>query len=248
MLDHLRSRGASFAQEMRAACDLSDADCREALGELVAHGLVTSDGFAGLRAIAGSSERRSGNDMAGRWSALEVRLKPDTTTRGEERDHAVRTLAWTLLARYGVVFRRLVAREPIGATWRELLRVYRTLEARGEIRGGRFVSGMSGEQYALPDAVDRLREVRRSGSDDSFVTITAADPLNLTGIITAGDRIRAAAGNRIVYRNGVPLAAMEGDMLRSLADVAPDVASEAAAIAAGRLVPVSSGYVGRLHT
>ena len=102
--------------------------------------------------------------------------------------------------------------------WRELARVYRRLEARGEIRGGRFVGGMSGEQFALPDAVERLRETRRSGADERLITISAADPLNLTGIITPGDRIRVAAGNRIVYRNGVPVAAMEGDMLRTLAD------------------------------
>ena len=218
LLDHLRSRGASFAQEMRAACDLSDADCREALGELVAEGLITSDGFAGLRAIAGSSsERRFSVDAAGRWSAV-VRLMPDTTTeRDASRDEAVNALAWTLLSRYGVVFRRLLAREVSGVTWRELVRVYRTLEARGDIRGGRFVCGMSGEQYALPDAVERLREVRRSGPDETFVTISGADPLNLTGIVTLGDRIRAAAGNRIVYRNGVPVMAMEGDMLRTLA-------------------------------
>ena len=158
----------------------------------------------------------------------------------------MKALAWTLLSRYGVVFRRLLAREPAGVPWRELVRVYRTLEARGEIRGGRFVSGMSGEQFALPDAVDRLREVRRSRPDETLVTITGADPLNLTGIVTAGDRIRAAAGSRIVYRNGVPLAALEGDMLRTLADVDPAVAADAAAAAAGRRVPVSSGYVGRI--
>ena len=99
-------------------------------------------------------------------------------------------------------------------TWRELVRVYRGLEARGDIRGGRFVSGMSGEQYALPDAVDRLRETRRSGPDERLVAISAADPLNLTGIVTLGDRIRTAAGSRIVYRNGIPVVAMEGDMLR----------------------------------
>ena len=111
----------------------------------------------------------------------------------------MRTLAWTLLARYGVVFRRLLTRESSGVTWRELLRVYRTLEARGDIqRRPLRQSGMSGEQYALPDAVDRLREVRRSGPDEALVTISAADPLNLTGIVTAGDRIRAAARNRIV--------------------------------------------------
>jgi len=126
--------------------------------------------------------------------------------------------------------------------------VYRTFEARGEIRGGRFVSGMSGEQYALPDAVDRLREVRRSGPDDTLIAIGGADPLNLTGIVTAGDRIRAAASTRLVYRNGVPVMAMEGDMLRTLADVGPEVLADAAAIAAGRRVPVSHGYVGRLST
>ena len=242
LLDHLRTRGASFAPEMRSACNLSDVDCRAALGELVAEGLVVSDGFAGLRAIAGStSERRSSGDAAGRWSVL-----PTDQHDGLSRDEAVAVLAWTLLSRYGVVFRRLLTREVNGVTWRELVRVYRTLEARGDIRGGRFVSGMSGEQYALPDAVDRLREVRRSGPDDHFIAMSGADPLNLTGIITLGDRIRASAGTRIVYRNGIPVMAMEGDMLRTLADVDAAVLADAAAIAAGRRVPVSQGYVGRI--
>ena len=242
LLDHLRSRGASFAHELRAAIGVTESECRQALEELVASGLITSDGFAGLRTIAGAStDRRGAGDMAGRWSLV-------AQASDVSRDEAVRSLAWTLLSRYGVMFRRLLARESAGVTWRELIRVYRTLEARGEIRGGRFVSGMSGEQYALPDAVERLREVRRSPPDEAFVTISAADPLNLTGIVTAGDRVRVAAGNRIVFRNGVPIVAMEGDMLRSLADVDPAVAADAAALAAGRRVPVSSGYVGRLHT
>jgi len=154
--------------------------------------------------------------------------------------------AWTLLRRYGVVFRRLLARETSAVTWRELARVYRILEARGDIRGGRFVSGMSGEQFALADAVERLREIRRSGDDERLLTIGAADPLNLTGIVTPGDRLRAVAGNRIVYRNGIPIAAMEGDMLRTLSDMEPSVAAEAAAAAAGRRVPVIAGYVGRV--
>ena len=245
LLEHLNARGASFAQEMRTACGLTDEDCRAALGELVAEGLIASDGFAGLRAIAGSS--RSGTDSAGRWSTIarSVRLQPDEA-RGTTRDDAVKALAWSLLARYGVVFRRLLTREVSGVAWRELVRVYRTLEARGDIRGGRFVSGMSGEQYALPDAVDRLREVRRSGPDDALVAISGADPLNLTGIVTLGDRIRVAASSRIVYRNGIPVMAMEGDMLRTLADVDASVLADAAAIAAGRRVPVSHGYVGRL--
>jgi len=246
LLDHLRNRGASFAQEMRTACNLSEADCRTALGELVAEGLIASDGFAGLRAIAASSsERRFNVDAAGRWFSI-VRLRPDIMERDTPRDEAVKALAWTLLSRYGVVFRRLLTREVSGVTWRELVRVYRMLEARGDIRGGRFVSGMSGEQYALPDAVDRLRELRRSGTDERLVAIGGADPLNLTGIVTLGDRIRAAASSRIVYRNGVPIMAMEGDMLRTLADADATVLADAAAIAAGRRVPVSHGYVGRI--
>jgi len=144
-----------------------------------------------------------------------------------------------------VIFRRLLTREATDVPWRDLARVYRRLEARGEIRGGRFVSGMPGEQFALPDAVERLREVRRSDADHHLITISAADPLNLTGIVTPGDRLRASAGNRIVYRNGVPVAAMEGDMLRQLADLDPDSAAHAAAAAAGRRVPVVSGFVGR---
>jgi ATP-dependent Lhr-like helicase len=130
--------------------------------------------------------------------------------------------------------------------WRDLARVYRRLEARGEIRGGRFVSGMSGEQFALPSAVERLREIRRTAPDGSLLTVSAADPLNLTGIVTAGDRIRAQSGSRVVYRDGVPLAALEGDFLRPLTEVPAEVGAQLATALAGRpLPPVSSGYVGR---
>jgi len=155
-----------------------------------------------------------------------------------------------LLRRYGVVFRKLFGREANLAPWRELVRVYRRLEARGEIRGGRFVSGMSGEQFALPDAVERLREVRRTRADGRLLMISAADPLNLAGIVTAGERVRAVAASRIVYRDGVPLAAMEGDYVRPLtepAEVAPALASDVASLLAGRpMPPVISGFVGRL--
>jgi ATP-dependent Lhr-like helicase len=139
----------------------------------------------------------------------------------------------------------MLTREAAEVPWRELARVYRRLEARGEIRGGRFVSGMPGEQFALADAVERLREVRREPADHRLITISAADPLNLTGIVTPGDRLRAVTANRIVYRDGVPLAAMEGDMLRTLAPVDPSISADVAAAAAGRRVPVISGYVGR---
>jgi ATP-dependent Lhr-like helicase len=240
LFDRLQSHGASFAQELKAACDLTNDECREALAELVAAGLVASDGFAGMRTIVNQiSPRRGGADTAGRWSIV----RRESTV---SREDAVRVLAWTLLARYGVVFRRVLTRESSGVPWRDLARVYRTLEARGEIRGGRFVSGMSGEQFALPDAVDRLRELRRSGPDETLMTISAADPLNLTGIITGGERLRSAAGNRIVYRNGVPLAALEGDMLRTFGEIDPSIAADVAAAAAGRRVPVLSGFVGRL--
>jgi ATP-dependent Lhr-like helicase len=240
LFDRLQSHGASFAQELKTACDLTNDQCREALAELVAAGLVASDGFAGMRAIVNStSPRRGGADTAGRWSIVR-------RESAAAREHAVRALAWTLLARYGVVFRRVLTRESSGVPWRDLARVYRTLEARGEIRGGRFVSGMSGEQFALPDAVDRLRELRRSGPDETLMTISAADPLNLTGIITGAERLRSAAGNRIVYRNGVPLAALEGDMLRTFGEIEPSIAADVAAAAAGRPVPVLSGFVGRL--
>ena len=238
VLDHLQTRGASFVQDLKLACDLTFDSCRDALAELVAAGLVASDGFAGVRAIVNQSSARRGADTSGRWSVLRSASSPS-------REDAIRALAWTLLNRYGVVFRRVLARETTGVPWRDLARVYRTLEARGEIRGGRFVSGMSGEQFALPDAVDRLRELRRSGPDDALITISAADPLNLTGIITGSERLRTAAGNRIVYRNGIPLAALEGDMLRTFAEVDPAIAADVATAAAGRRVPVFSGYVGR---
>jgi ATP-dependent Lhr-like helicase len=240
ILERLHSHGASFAHELKAACDLTNDACREALAELVAAGLVASDGFAGVRSIVSqSAPRRGGADTAGRWSIV----RRDSTA---SREDAVHALAWTLLARYGVVYRRVLARESSGVPWRDLARVYRTLEARGEIRGGRFVSGMSGEQFALPDAVDRLRELRRSGPDETLMTISAADPLNLTGIITGAERLRTAAGNRIVYRNGVPVAALEGDMLRTFGEIDPSIAADVAAAAAGRRVPVLSGFVGRL--
>jgi ATP-dependent Lhr-like helicase len=238
VLDRLRSHGASFVHDLTFACSMTVEQVRGALAELVASGDVSCDAPAGLRRIIGASAAQSAGHSEGRWFALSESTTP--------RAAAVETLAWTLLRRYGVVFRRVLTREAPGVPWRELAMVYRRLEARGEIRGGRFVSGMTGEQYALPEAVERLRETRRSAPDNRLIHISAADPLNLTGIITPGDRIRVAAGNRIVYRNGVPVAAMEGDMLRTMAELEPAVAAEAAATAAGRRVPVVSGYVGRL--
>jgi ATP-dependent Lhr-like helicase len=243
LLERLTSAGACFAHELSSACDLNDEAFRSAIGELVAAGVVTSDGFAGLRAIIGHAPahgpaRLNRADSAGRWSVLR-------DGAAAPREHAVERVAWALLHRYGVVFRRLLTREAAGVAWRELTRVYRRLEARGEIRGGRFVGGMPGEQFALPEAVERLRDVRREPLDHHLITLSAADPLNLTGIVTPGDRLRAVTGNRVVYRDGVPVAAMEGDILRMLAPVEPSMSADVAAAAAGRRVPVHRGFVGR---
>jgi ATP-dependent Lhr-like helicase len=225
VLGVLRSHGASFFRDLAPACGLDLEELRYAIGALVARGLVTSDGFSGLRAIVWAAPghpaahgRRS--NFAGRWTAL-------SSGGGEvSRGEAVELQASALLRRYGVVFRRLLTRETNAATWRELARVYRRLEARGEIRGGRFVTGVSGEQFALPNAVERLREVRRLSTTGSLVTISAADPLNLTGIVTAGERIRIAGRNRIVFRDGVPLAVLEGDVVRELAPIDPLTAAD----------------------
>jgi ATP-dependent Lhr-like helicase len=225
VLDVLRSRGASFLNDVRNASRLDAEETRVALGTLVASGLAASDGFSGLRALTrrlsgriGIHDRRA--NFAGRWTTVAAAAQPCS------REEAVEAQAWTLLRRYGVIFRRLLTRECIAAPWRDLARVYRRLEARGEIRGGRFVSGMSGEQFALPRAVERLREVRRTHADGQLLAISTADPLNLTGIVTSGDRIRAAGRNRLVYRDGMPVAALEGDVVRQLSPVEQSVAAD----------------------
>jgi ATP-dependent Lhr-like helicase len=235
VLSVLRSRGASFFADLAAACGLDADQLRQAIGALVACGLVTSDGFSGLRALVWAARGRPArhdrrSNFAGRWTAV--------AAGGEEtRDEAIELQAWTLLRRYGVVFRRLLARETNAATWRELARVYRRLEARGEIRSGRFVTGMSGEQFALPDAVERLREVRRIKPDGCLLTLSAADPLNLTGIVTSGERIRTAGRNRILYRDGVPLAVLEGDFVRELAPIDPRVLADVSRALKSRRAP-----------
>ena len=246
VVDALRARGASFIPDLMSDCALDEATVRGALGDLVAAGLVASDGFGGLRAIVRASNGRPASpagrgNVTGRWSLL-----PD---RRADRELAVELQARTLLKRYGIVFRRLLAREANIAPWRELTRVYRRLEARGEIRGGRFVSGMSGEQFALPDAIERLRDIRRTPPDGRCLVISAADPLNLAGIVTAGERVRAVTATRVAYRDGVPLAAMEGDYVRPLiaeTDIAPALAAEVASMLAGRpMTAVLNGFIGR---
>jgi ATP-dependent Lhr-like helicase len=146
--------------------------------------------------LAGYGETTGRFAAGGRWARLDE-------ARVADRDAAIELYARALLQRYGIVCRRLLVREPFAIAWRELLRVYRRLEARGDIRGGRFVSGIPGEQFALPDAVAMAREVRRRKVSGELVTISAADPLNLCGILDGGDRIPAVASTQIAFRDGV---------------------------------------------
>ena len=207
ILAYLEARGASFFDDILAETGASGLDAAAALGELIAQGRVSADGFAGLRAFTGASARRlRAIAEAGRWSCV-ARRAADAGNVGED---GVEAVARTLLRRYGVVFKPLLARESITVPWRDLLREFRRLEARGEIRGGRFVAGFTGEQYALPEAVETLRRVRRAPADGAIVTLSAADPLNLTGVVCLGERVAATASTRIAFRDGVPIATLTG--------------------------------------
>ena len=207
ILAYLEARGASFFDDILAETGASGLDAAAALGELIAQGRVSADGFAGLRAFTGASARRlRAIAEAGRWSCV-ARRAADAGDVGED---GVEAVARTLLRRYGVVFKALLARESITVPWRDLLREFRRLEARGEIRGGRFVAGFTGEQYALPEAVETLRRVRRAPVDGTIVTLSAADPLNLTGVICLGERVSTTASTRIAFRDGVPIATLTG--------------------------------------
>ena len=214
--DVLRDEGALFFDELASTTRLLRTELEDALGELVAAGRATADSFAGLRALLlpaskrnGSRHRRtrrhmlSGIEDAGRWA---LARRPN-----EQRNDAdgLEHIARTLLRRYGVVSWRILEREAAWLpTWRELRRVYHRLEARGEIRGGRFVDGLVGEQFALPEALVALRQIRHRAHDGEIVCIAGTDPLNLIGTIVAGSKIPATIGNRIAIRDGIPLAAM----------------------------------------
>ncbi len=231
--DFIRDNGASFFDELADGTRLLRPQIEVALAELVALGLVSSDSFAGLRALlmpadkrrhrSASGRRRAlfGMEDAGRW-ALARRARPAAVPPGQaagQNDEAVEHLARTLLRRYGVVFWRLLEREAAWLPpWRDLLRVYRRLEARGEIRGGRFVAGFSGEQYASPEAVAMLREIRRKDGSGELVSLSGADPLNLVGILTPGPKLGALTGNRVLYRDGIPVALLAGGETRFLED------------------------------
>ncbi|HEX6503330.1 MAG TPA: DEAD/DEAH box helicase [Terriglobales bacterium] len=210
VLDFLRHRGASFFADIVRGTGKLKSEIETALWELVAAGIVTADGFDNLRSLidpkrrAGQGHGRSARPRhsTGRWSLL-------YTDSVDEKNRAVEATCWMLLKRYGVVFRDLLARETILPKWRELQIAFRRLEDRGEIRGGRFVDGFLGEQFALPIAVDSLRAAKKIPPAGEAITISAADPLNLVGILVPGERVPAISGRTITLRDGVALLSEE---------------------------------------
>jgi ATP-dependent helicase Lhr and Lhr-like helicase len=245
--DSLREHGASFFDEIVERSGLLPIQVEEALAELVALGLVNSDSFGGLRALlvpgdrrktSGSGHRRRralfGMGDSGRWALVRRAAAAPEQRDDEAIEHIVRAL----LRRWGVVFWKLLASEASWLPpWRDLLMCMRRLEARGEIRGGRFIAGFSGEQYAAPEAVGLLREVRRKPCSEAFLSISAADPLNLVGVLTPGARLPALTGNRVLYRDGIPVALFSAGEVRFLEKLEAKEAWEARGAILRRHVP-----------
>jgi len=221
----LQQRGACFSNDIQRILSFTRQQTQHALWELATAGLAAADGFDQLRAImdprrksttAPTAGKRPTRSSAGRWSLLYENLCEAPINHREREDHlrqqaidqarrtdaALESAAKMLLCRYGVLFRDLLVRESNAPRWRDLLNILRRLEARGEIRGGRFLSGFGGEQYALPEAVESLRAARTRDCS-AIITLAAADPLNLAGIVIPGDRIPAVPGKQVVYRNGI---------------------------------------------
>ena len=247
--DHLAAHGASFFDELLSTTRLLHTELENALGELVAAGLINADSFSGLRALLvptskrPSTSRRLGRrralfgiEDAGRWSLVRRRAQVEknvltTASRraaekpdAEALEHAARVL----LRRYGVVCWRMLAHEANWLPpWRDLLRVYHRLEARGEIRGGRFVAGISGEQFALPDAIATLRGLRKHAPNETWVCVCGVDPLNLVGSVIAGDNVPRLVGSRVLYRDGVAVAKLVAGQTTMLETM--DAAAEYAA-------------------
>ena len=213
VLEFFKTEGALFYQDILTKSQMLKSEVEGAIAELVAAGVLTCDSFAGLRALLIPENhkvrsRRSRKpvfrmELAGRWSIIKASFE-------EEVD--IEQCVKILLKRYGVVFKRVLMRENGIPPWRDLVRVMRRMEDRGEVRGGRFVDGW-GEQYALPEAVTVIRSLKRKHPQDELVSVSACDPVNLVGIITPGKRIPAVPGNRILFRDGEPIARYEGKIV-----------------------------------
>jgi ATP-dependent Lhr-like helicase len=215
--EFLRQRGASFFADIVRGANRLKAEVETALWELVAAGLLTADGFDNLRSLI-DPKRRAGHGSgrntrprhnAGRWSLLYLDQPSDRT-------RALEAVCHMLLRRYGVVFREVLTRESILPSWRELLGALRRLEDRGEVRGGRFISDFLGQQFALPVAVESLRAARQDQPTGETVTVSAADPVNLAGIVVPGERVASNSGRLITFQNGIavsePRAALAGGL------------------------------------
>jgi ATP-dependent Lhr-like helicase len=222
VLAWLERAGASFFDEIVRGARRLPAEVEDALWELVAAGRVTGDGFAGLRYLLTPAHKRGGGPRrrratpshrrapilaAGRWSLLRAPIvfDDDPAPPPGEASPALEALAKQYVLRWGVVFRDVLAREPGAPPWRDLLRVYRRMELRGELRGGRLVAGFVGEQFASPEALEALRAVRREPARGEIVRLSACDPLNLVGVITPGARVAATLGHEVAYVDGVPI-------------------------------------------
>jgi ATP-dependent Lhr-like helicase len=223
VLTLLQRNGAMFMQELVQLSGFIPTRLETALSELAALGLVTADGFSALRALAPVRRweklrrvhtgvaRPTAYSRGGRWTLFPGRVVE------KSRDERVQQWAIQLLRRYGVVFRDLLTRETVAPAWWELVTVYRRMEARGEIRGGRFIAGVAGEQYALPEAVEALRRPR--DTENTWLVISAVDPLNLTGIVFPGNRVPALRGNRLLFHNGRLAATLQAGETEILEDV-----------------------------
>ena len=237
--DYLAAHGASFFEDVAEGLDLPRTFVEDALRELTAAGLVNSDGFSGLRALLLPAERRKpisggrrrrtagfGVEDAGRWALIRRKPKPAEAAVTVARETAEQ-IARTLLKRYGVVFWRLLAREADWLPpWRELLMALRRMETRGEIRGGRFVTGFSGEQFALPEAISVLRSVRNAEKAGRVVAVSGADPLNLVGVVLPGPRVPGLYSNRVLYRDGVAISALISGEVQYFEKLEPEKAWE----------------------
>ena len=215
VLELLSERGASFVPDIIEGTRRLPSEVENALWQLVATGLVTADGFGALRGLVSGTTKRARQSArfrrrprrrttSSRWSLLEAMTPSEDVTEAR---------AIQLLHRYGVVFPEVLGRDSLAPRWRDLLQVYRRAEARGEIRGGRFVTGFVGEQFATPEAVEVLRTVRRVEPSGQLTVVSACDPLNLAGVLTPGPRVPAVMGNRVVLRDGVPVASVQSGEL-----------------------------------
>ncbi len=252
--EDLKQHGASFLDDMLKRTRLLKTQAETALGELVANGRVNNDSYTGLRSLLtparkkpGGHGRRRGHraafgiEHAGRWSLIAQggdALPPD--------DEALTELVSVYLKRWGVLFRKLLERETFAPPWRVLVRLLRKMELRGELRGGRFVAGVGGEQFAFPETVDRLRQIAKQEKTRERIVLSAADPLNLLGVILPGDKAARIAHNRVLYEDGVPIAVWEAREVRFLKPLDGEKQAAARQALLGRKFPSRlQAYLGK---